>query len=272
MFLAGWERSEGLSPTSGGSVERRGAGDPPSCSSALDLALGRLLGLGGEAALPSSSLAVQIRACSPDALPLHESSTRWVHASPEPLRTRCGADKALRLVPSPVRAEKINGEGPRTPIYGRGRVLSTLSRQLGRKGMGCREIPRKNRCQEASQLLLSVPRACPARQSQPAQPPVVPARGCRLASPGIACLFPASRGRVVPAAARTEGRCQQGMHPRRASATAGSSGFAPGGVPALVCKRLGSGDLHGGRKGSGEPGGFSPWGKGGVVLPALSKL
>lgn len=54
--------------------------------------------------------------------------------------------------------------------------------------MGCREIPRKNRCQEASQLLLSVPRACPARQSQPAQPPVVPARGCRLASPGITCL------------------------------------------------------------------------------------
>lgn len=110
MFLAGWERSEGLSPTSGGLVERRGAGDPPSRSSALDLALGRLLGLGGEAALPSSSLAVQIRACSPDALPLHASSTRWGHAPPEPLRTRCGADKALRLVRSPVRAKKKSME------------------------------------------------------------------------------------------------------------------------------------------------------------------
>lgn len=183
MFLAGWERSEGLSPTSGGSVERRGAGDPPSCSSALDLALGRLLGLGGEAALPSSSLAVQIRACSPDALPLHESSTRWVHASPEPLRTRCGADKALRLVPSPVRAEKNQWrgashtdlwarKGPEHPEQAAGEERDGLQRNSEEKSL------------PGSQPAAAECAPCLPRQAEPASPA---ARGsCPRVQAGIA--------------------------------------------------------------------------------------
>lgn len=183
MFLAGWERSEGLSPTWGGSVERRGAGDPPSRSSALDLELGRLLGLGGEAALPSSSLAVQIRACSPDALPLHASSTRWGHAPPEPLHTRCGADKTLRLVRSPVRAKKNQWrgashtqlwarKGPDHPEQAAGEERDGLQRNSEEKSL------------PGSQPAAAECAPCLPRQAEPASPA---ARGsCPRVQAGIA--------------------------------------------------------------------------------------
>lgn len=62
------------------------------------------------------------------------------------------------------------------------------------------------------------------------------------------------------------------MHPCNTLATAGSLGCTPGHVPSFCLQTLGSSDLHSAGRAPGEPGGFSPWGKGGVVLPALSKL